>query len=487
MIAIIEVCYLFLSKNGEEFSRISFVVFYISGIFLVYIERILWKRYLLHYNKNFAKKRKIIAVFSSEDAKKLLEQAIEKPYKEWEIVGIVLADREDMVGQNILGIPVVCKANEIPDYIQTKWIDSIWIHLPRKYQLPLDLVNTCIEMGVAVHNTLVNVNTYAGTKEVRKIGSYHVLTASINMATPLQLLVKRSMDICGGNTLVNVNTYAGTKEVRKIGSYHVLTASINMATPLQLLVKRSMDICGGFVGLLFTGIATLFLAPAIYIASPGPIFFSQVRIGKNGRKFKIYKFRSMYMDAEERKKELMSRNEMQGLMFKMDADPRIIGSGPDGTRKGLGWFIMYMDAEERKKELMSRNEMQGLMFKMDADPRIIGSGPDGTRKGLGWFIRKTSLDEFPQFWNVLKGDMSLVGTRPPTVDEWNQYDYHHRARMAIKPGITGMWQVSGRSDITDFEEVVRLDREYIEHWNIGLDLKILLKTVLVVFKGAGSK
>lgn len=220
----------------------------------------------------------------------------------------------------------------------------------------------------------------------------------------------------------------------------MLTASLNMATPLQLLVKRIMDICGGFVGLLFTGIATLFLAPAIYIASPGPIFFSQVRIGKNGRKFKIYKFRSMYMDAEE-----------------------------------------------RKKELMDKNEMQGLMFKMDADPRIIGSGPDGTKKGLGWFIRKTSLDEFPQFWNVLKGDMSLVGTRPPTVDEWNQYDYHHRARMAIKPGITGMWQVSGRSDITDFEEVVRLDREYIEKWNLGLDIKILFKTVMVVFKGSGSK
>ena len=332
----------------------------------------------------------MIAVLTSHNAKSLIEQALDTQYKEWEIVGIVLADRNDMVDSNILGIPVVCKTEEIPDYIQTKWIDSIWIHVERKYQLPLDLVNTCIEMGVTVHNTLINVDTYSGTKEVRKIGSYHVLTASLNMATPL-----------------------------------------------QLLVKRIMDICGGFVGLLFTGIATLFLAPAIYIASPGPIFFSQVRIGKNGRKFKIYKFRSMYMDAEE-----------------------------------------------RKKELMDKNEMQGLMFKMDADPRIIGSGPDGTKKGLGWFIRKTSLDEFPQFWNVLKGDMSLVGTRPPTVDEWNQYDYHHRARMAIKPGITGMWQVSGRSDITDFEEVVRLDREYIEKWNLGLDIKILFKTVMVVFKGS---
>ncbi len=161
MIAVIEVCYLFLSKNGEEFSRISFVVFYISGILLVYAERILWKQYLLHYNKNFAQKRKMIAVLTSHNAKSLIEQALDTQYKEWEIVGIVLADRSDMVDSDILGIPVVCKAEEIPDYIQTKWIDSIWIHLERKYQLPLDLVNTCIEMGVTVHNTLINVDTYS--------------------------------------------------------------------------------------------------------------------------------------------------------------------------------------------------------------------------------------------------------------------------------------------------------------------------------------
>ena len=125
--------------------------------------------------------------------------------------------------------------------------------------------------------------------------------------------------------------------------------------------------------------------------------------------------------------------------------------------------------------------------KMDEDPRIIGSGPDGTKHGIGWFIRKTSIDEFPQFLNVLKGEMSLIGTRPPTEDEWNQYEYHHRARMAIKPGLTGMWQVSGRSNITDFEEVVALDMDYIKHWSIGLDIKILLKTVMVVLRGQGSK
>ena len=141
----------------------------------------------------------------------------------------------------------------------------------------------------------------------------------------------------------------------------------------------------------------------------------------------------------------------------------------------------------KQKELMKQNEMKGLMFKMENDPRIIGSGADGSKHGLGWFIRKTSLDEFPQFWNVLKGDMSLVGTRPPTVDEWKQYEPYHRGRLAVKPGLTGMWQVSGRSDITDFEEVVKLDMEYVKNWNIGMDIKMLLKTVGVVLKGSGSK
>ena len=230
---------------------------------------------------------------------------------------------------------------------------------------------------------------------------------------------------------------------KKIGNYTVLTTSINYASARQLCLKRLMDIAGGLVGCIFTAILFVFVAPAIYIASPGPIFFSQERVGKNGKKFKMYKFRSMYMDAEERKAELMKDNKLgDGKMFKLDFDPRVIGN------------------------------------------KVL---PDGTRKtGIGDFIRRTSIDEFPQFFNVLKGDMSIVGTRPPLISETNLYELHHRARLAIKPGITGMWQVSGRSDITDFEEVVRLDKEYIENWDIGLDIKILLKTVMVVIRKDGS-
>ena len=187
---------------------------------------------------------------------------------------------------------------------------------------------------------------------------------------------------------------------------------------------------GALVGLTITAVVTPFIALAIKIESPGPVFFAQERIGRNGRRFKIYKFRSMYIDAEERKKELMEKNQMNGLMFKMDDDPRI-------TK-------------------------------------------------VGKFIRKTSIDELPQFYNILVGQMSLVGTRPPTVDEFNQYSLYYKRRLSMTPGLTGMWQVSGRSSITDFDEVVKLDLEYIDNWSVGLDIKILFMTVYTVLFRRGA-
>ena len=138
---------------------------------------------------------------------------------------------------------------------------------------------------------------------------------------------------------------------------------------------------------------------------------------------------------------------------------------------------MYMDAEERKKELMSQNEMEGLMFKMENDPRVTK---------VGKFIRKTSIDELPQFWNILKGEMSLVGTRPPTEDEFLQYEGYHRRRLNMTPGLTGLWQGSGRSDTKNFEEIVAMDVEYIDNWSLKEDIKILFKTVGVVLKGKGA-
>lgn len=138
---------------------------------------------------------------------------------------------------------------------------------------------------------------------------------------------------------------------------------------------------------------------------------------------------------------------------------------------------MTIDAEDRKKDLMTLNEVNGAMFKIRKDPRV-------TR--IGKFLRKTSLDELPQFWNVLRGEMSLVGTRPPTPDEVAKYENWHRRRICIKPGLTGLWQVSGRSDIMDFDDIVRLDLTYVDNWSLLFDARIILKTLKVILSGRGS-
>ena len=221
---------------------------------------------------------------------------------------------------------------------------------------------------------------------------------------------------------------------RELTMFHdelpILTFHTKSLDAQQLFLKRILDVIGAVVGLLVTAVLLPFVALAIKLDSRGPIFFGQDRIGLNGRIFKCWKFRSMHVDAEERKKELLDRNEMNGAIFKIVDDPRI-------TR-------------------------------------------------VGRFLRKSSLDEFPQFWNVFKGEMSLVGTRPPTPDEVASYENWHRRRISIKPGITGLWQVSGRNLISDFDEIVRLDIRYIEQWNLLLDIRILWRTVWVLLARHGA-
>lgn len=219
--------------------------------------------------------------------------------------------------------------------------------------------------------------------------------------------------------------------VASLGTLPMVTLHSVSLNNFQLFIKRLVDIIGATFGLLISSFLWIGAAIAIKIDSPGPIFYTQDRVGRNGRVFKLYKFRSMYIDADERKKELANQNEMSN----------------------------------------------DLMFKLRNDPRITK---------VGSFIRKTSIDELPQFFNVLLGDMSLVGTRPPTTEEVKQYEIDHRRRISIKPGITGMWQVSGRSTITDFDEVVNLDTNYIDKWCLALDFKIILKTFLVVLTGKGA-
>ena len=391
----ISILYLFLLQEGQNYSRLALILLVVIYIGLTYLVRELWKRNLQKEMIDGSEKSLLI-VASSDIAEQVVRNMKANNYARYKIAGVAVVDK-DWVGSVVDGVEVVADRDSAAMYVCREWVDEVLIVTSGSVPYPHELIEQFTETGVTVHLSLAKVTNVPGKKQF----------------------------------------------VEKIGNYTVLTTSMNYASGKQLFAKRVIDIMVGLAGCILTGIIFIFVAPVIYISSPGPIFFSQERVGKNGKKFKMYKFRSMYMDAEARKAELMKDNKLgDGKMFKLDFDPRVIGN------------------------------------------KVL---PDGTKKtGVGDFIRRTSLDEFPQFFNVLKGDMSIVGTRPPLISETNLYELHHRARLAIKPGITGMWQVSGRSDITDFEEVVRLDREYINNWNIGLDIKILLKTVLVVFRKDGS-
>ncbi len=219
--------------------------------------------------------------------------------------------------------------------------------------------------------------------------------------------------------------------VDEIGGVTVLTMH---AAPLDagaLALKRAVDIAGALVGLSFTGLLFPAVAAAIKLTSRGPVLFRQTRLGTNCRPFAMYKFRTMVQGAEEMKPRLRDSNVVDGPMFKLEHDPRVTP--------------------------------------------------------VGRVLRRISLDELPQFWNVLKGEMSLVGTRPPTADEVAEYGDAHFRRLTMKPGMTGLWQTSGRSRVTDFENIVRMDVEYIRNWSLWLDLKLLLKTVPAVILGRGAR
>lgn len=400
LVVLLAVFVLFMMKMGAAYSRKVMALFGMIYLVIGYVVTLLWKEYIRRHR---VAKKSIVIVTVKEYLDALLAEMDTEYYNLYRVAGIVLLDATEDEAESYnteytdLELGIYAYTDEVLEQIMHGWVDEVYVNIPFERHIPENLLGQLADMGITVH---------------------------VRVRVPAEL---------------SDYQYVFDKQL----GHHVLTVSTTYITTYQAFVKRAIDILGGIVGCIFTGILTIILAPCIYIASPGPIFFSQYRIGKNGKKFKIYKFRSMYMDAEARKAELMKQNRVaDGKMFKLDFDPRVIGN------------------------------------------KIL---PDGTKKtGIGNFIRVTSLDEFPQFFNVLKGDMSLVGTRPPLPGEVSEYEIHHRARLAIKPGITGMWQVSGRSDITDFEEVVRLDTKYIKEWSPALDIKILCKTVKTVLVKEGS-
>ena len=366
----------------------------VMGYFFVLNVIMVWLVHLFIRNKDrifrFSHKKEInlLLVTTREHLPRILERFGRSKETCWKITGVVLLDEE--ASEDLLeGIPIISdRGEEYLEFATQNVVDEVFIQVDDMQSREHFLKNMMLEfekMGV-----VVNLNL-----DLFDLG------------------------------------LTGEKRIYNLEQYHVVAFSSRLFDYRMVMIKRLVDIIGSLIGILLTIIIGIFLAPILLLESKGPLIFCQKRVGVNGRIFNFYKFRSMYADAEERKKELMAQNEMQGLMFKMENDPRITKTGA--------------------------------------------------------FIRKTSIDELPQFWNVLKGDMSLVGTRPPTLDEYQQYSYYQKRRISFRPGITGLWQISGRNDIKEFDEVVRLDLEYIDNWSLLLDFKIIMRTIWVVLRGSGAK
>lgn len=364
---------LYMTHGSQNLSRLVFIYYAVVSSIITWLLRIFLKWYLINIYK---KGKNSIKVFVVTEEKRLSQIQNQFKYnKSWDHIVCQFCDCEKSTYAEML------------EYIVHNEVDEVFI----------------------------------STSKLENNESFQLFVAKI-----IEMGIRIDFDIESFEFGI-----AGYKWIDEVESFEVISIARNKMSIKHRFIKRTIDIIGGLVGMIILTIVGIFLVPIIKLDSKGPAIFKQKRVGKNGRIFNFYKFRSMCDDAEFQKKKLIEQNEVKGLMFKIKDDPRI-------TR-------------------------------------------------VGNFIRKTSLDELPQFWNVLKGDMSLVGTRPPTLDEYEQYESWQKARLAMRPGITGLWQVSGRSDIKDFSEVVKLDMKYIDNWSIYNDIRIMLKTVFVIFTKTGSR
>ena len=362
----------------------------VNAVLLPFSHAIL-KRLLIRFQRSWGMETLVGVVTTSDRAERLIPEI----RKDWSrrVVGVSLLEATPAaISTKVCGVEVKATFDDFMDWIRREALDEVYVDVPMDSgESFIPYLDEMESMGLTVHFRLPLLD--------------RIEEACCDETSAARL--SRSLGRCAGGNIVTMGT-----------------------VELQLrdqIAKRCMDVVGAVIGCIISIPIIAVVAIPLKLESPGPLFFKQKRVGRNGRYFYIHKLRSMYVDAEARKKELMAQNEMNGLMFKMEDDPRV-------TK-------------------------------------------------VGKFIRRTSIDELPQFFDVLRGDMSLVGTRPPTVDEYKQYESHHKRRLSMKPGITGLWQVSGRSDIEDFEEVVKLDVAYIDNWSLWGDVKILFKTIYVVFAG----
>ncbi len=365
-----------------EVSRLLILLFVGIALIGLSTKQLAVQRMLRRQRREGFGSRRALIVGATDRAGQYIQFLREHSYWGVRVIGVA-DDRVSGPAEEIEGVPILGGMKDLPEILRMRPTDEVVFAIgPREFPLVEEHLALCQEMG---------------------------LTSRLILDLPRRYWTRQDLAWVDGVGILSLDP------VRR---------------PLwALAVKRLMDVLGALVGLLLFAAAYLRYAPRIRRESPGPVLFSQVRVGQNRRLFALYKFRTMYTDAEARLQELRAANEMQGAVFKLHDDPRVTP--------------------------------------------------------LGKWLRARHLDELPQFWNVLRGEMSLVGTRPPTLEEVECYRPHHRRRLSMKPGITGFWQLAGNQQVPNFEDVVRLDCQYIDSWSIWLDLQILARTVLKVLRHTG--
>ncbi len=363
-------------------SRALILLFVIFNALLLSVGRTFIYIFLHYIRKKGRNFRTVLIAGTGKRAIDFVEDIAKHP--EWGIRVMGFTDKDaSIVGQMVSGKKVLCHLDDIKDVLSRKQVDEVVFVVPKSWLHDMEqAILSCEEIGV----------------RVRIVCDFYMTK-----------LYKYQLDQLAGWPLLSLSPPPHYGDL--------------------VVVKRVFDFAFSAVVLVFTSPLLLTAAAGIKLTSSGPVFFRQERCGLNGRTFKLLKFRTMVVDAEEIKSKMEHLNEMDGPVFKIQKDPRITS--------------------------------------------------------IGRFLRKFSIDEFPQFINVLKGDMSVVGPRPPIPDEVDKYDYYQRRRLSVHPGLTCIWQISGRNEVSDFKKWVMLDLEYIDNWSFSLDMKIILKTVPAVLKGSG--
>ena len=382
------VCMYFFKIN--DVSRMMLAIFFLLDIILLGLSKGIAYMVLSHYRQRGFNFRNLVIIGSKQRAKEVIEAVVERQWSGYRVIGCLDIDEREIGKEVVSGVRVIGTIDQLQTFLTKNVVDEVIFAIPlNQITNPAQYIAGVEELGI----------------QIRIIPDWHI---------------KKFMD-SPRIARVHFDYFSG---------FPTMSLSTTSAHQTGLLIKIAFDY-------ILAGTAVISLLPvfllvggAIKLTSRGPVFFKQVRYGLNGRKFVLYKFRTMVADAEARRQEVEVLNEVEGPVFKVAKDPRIISY-------------------------------------------------------VGTFLRKTGFDELPQLFNVLKGEMSLIGPRPPLPNEVEKYEMWQRRRLSMKPGLTGLWQAAPYRNDVGFEQWMKMDLKYIDNWSFGLDLKIFARTLLVMVAGTG--